>query len=236
MRRSSSRVAAGAALVAVLVLLVVVGRLLAVTPSVQRPAMPTSAATTAATTRGVRVPDVIAQTLARATTVMRAAGLRGVANDRDPSVPNAVVVAQEPPAGQLVPASSVVGLRTRTDLQPNGRLRRLRLERGPTTATYPLVAPDPARHRLAVAVRMSRTADLQVWVETGAGTRLPVLGGDGLGPASACLPVGGQAGPVRCVARLGGLDAEGAGVWAVNLFKRSSPPVSVEVTVTFTAL
>jgi PASTA domain len=198
--------------------------------------VPASAVTTAATTGGVRVPDVIAQPLARAATVLRAAGLRGVASDRDPSVASAVVVAQEPAAGRLVPAGSVVGFRTRTDLQPNGRLRRLRLARGATTATYPLVAPDPARHRLTVVVGVSRAADLQVWVETGAGTRLAVLGGDGQGPAGACLPVGGQAGPVRCVARFGGLDAEGAGVWAVNLFKRSSPPVSVEVTVTFTAL
>jgi hypothetical protein len=236
MRWSSSRAATAAALVAGLVVLVAVGRILAVTSSVQRPAVATSPASTAASAPGIPVPDVIAQTLARATTLMRAAGLRGVANDRDPSAPGAIVVAQQPPAGQLVPANSVVGFRTRTDLQPNGTLRRLRMGRGQSTATYPLVAPNPARHRLTVVVHLSRPADLRVWVETGAGTRLPVLQDNGPDQASTCQPAGGQRGPVRCMARFEGLDAEQAGLWSVNLFKRSSPPVGVGVTVTFTAL
>ena len=35
-------------------------------------------------------------------------------------------------------------------MQPYGAPRQLRLGRGPTTAAYHMVAPDPARHRLTV--------------------------------------------------------------------------------------
>jgi hypothetical protein len=160
MRGSSGR-ATAAALVAGLAVLVVAGRLLPSTPGAQRPATPTPAGVTAwtvrviplrdvptSTVRGVRVPNAIGHTLARARGVMRAAGLRGVAIEQDPQLPSAVVVAQEPFAGLLVPPRSVVGFRTRTDVPANHAPRRLRLPPGPTTAAYPVVAPDPARHQL----------------------------------------------------------------------------------------
>jgi PASTA domain len=236
MRWSSNRTAIAGVLVAGLVVLVVMGRILAATSSIERPATSSAATSAAPTSAGIRVPDVVGQPLATATALMRTAGLRGVADDHDPSAPGAIVVAQEPPAGQLVPGNSVVGFRTRDDLQPNGTLRSLRLEQGTSTATYPLVAPAPARHRLVVAVRTSGPADLQLWVETGSGTRLPVLDGDRSRPAAACQPAGMRPGSTQCVTRFEGLEAEQAGVWAVNLLKRSAPPVTVEVMVTFVAL
>jgi PASTA domain len=235
MRWSSSRTAIVGVLVAGLVVLVVMGRILAATSSIERPATSSAASSTAPASAGIRVPDVVGQPLATATALMRTAGLRGVASDHDPSAPGAIVVAQEPAAGLMVPEGSVVGFRTRDDLQPNGTLRSLRLERGTTTATYPLVAPAPARHRLVVAVRTSGPADLQLWVETGSGTRLPVLDGDRSRQATTCQPAGMRPGSAQCMTRFEGLEAEHAGVWAVNLLKRSAPPVTVEVMVTFVA-
>ena len=92
-------------------------------------------------------------------------GAAGTADDRDPQVPGAAVVVQEPAAGNLVPADSVVWFRTRTDVQANGVVRRLRLEAGQTTATYLVVAPDPPTHPLTV-VTMPRAAQVKMWLET----------------------------------------------------------------------
>jgi hypothetical protein len=77
-------------------------------------------------------------------------------------------------------------------------------------------------------VSTSGPADLQLWVETGSGTRLPVLDGDRARQAGACQPAGMRPGSTRCLTRFEGLEAERAGVWAVNLLKRSAPPVAVE--------
>jgi hypothetical protein len=127
MGHPSSRAATAAAVVAGLAVLVLAGRLLPTTPSRSRPATPTSAGVPAGTVKiiplrevptstivgGVRVPNAIGHTLARATSLMRAGGLHGVATEQDPQSPAAVVVAQEPPAGTLVPPGSVVGFRIR---------------------------------------------------------------------------------------------------------------------------
>jgi PASTA domain len=123
-------------------------------------------------TRGYAVPDVLGRTLAQAERVMRTGGLHGSAYERDLQGRNGVVVAQEPPAGVLVPPGSVVGFRTRTDVQPYGVPRQLRLGRGPTTAAYRIVAPDPATHQLTVAVVAPLAADVEVWLETRPSSRL----------------------------------------------------------------
>jgi hypothetical protein len=241
MRQSSSRAATAAALVAGLAVLALAGRLLPTTPSLSRPATPTSAGVPAgtvrmiplqdvptSTVRGVQVPNAIGHTLARATLVLRTAGLRGGAFERDPQIGTAVVVAQEPPARVLVPRGDVVMFRTRTDVQANGSLRRLRLGRGPTTTTYPVVAPDLARQRLTVVVVMPPAVELQVWLESVAGRRLPILGTtSGTTP---CHPIGGQS---RCVGRFGALDGEDPGVWTATIAKQSSAPAAIQVTVTF---
>lgn len=151
MRPTSGRLVTVAMLLVGLAVLAVAGRLLPSAPSTRRPA--TTAATGAASapairtapgnTRGYAVPDALGRTLAQAERVMRAAGLQGGADERDPQGRDAVVVAQEPPAGVLVPPGSAVGFRTRTGVQPYGVPRRLRLARGPTTAAYRIVVPDP---------------------------------------------------------------------------------------------
>jgi hypothetical protein len=242
MRQSSSRAATAAALVAGLAVLALAGRLLPTTPSLSRPATPTSAGVTTATVRmiplrdvptstvvgGVRVPNAIGHTLARATSLMRAGGLRGAAFERDPQIGTAVVVAQEPPARVLVPPGSGVGFRTRTDVQANGNPHRSRLEPGPTNDVYQLVAPDPARQQLTVVVTAPRAAEVRVWLQTGSSMRLPVL--NSTHDATSCHPSGRQS---RCVVRFGAFDGEDPGLWTATITKQSSPPATIQVTVTF---
>jgi hypothetical protein len=241
MRGSSSRAATVAVLVAGLAVLVVAGRLLPTIPSARRPAPPTSAEVPAGTVRviplanvptstvgGVRVPNAIGHTLARATGLMRAVGLHGVAFERDPQIGTAVVVSQEPPAGVLIPRGDVVGFRTRTDVQANGSPRRLRLPRGPTSWGYQLVAPDPARQRLTVVVAMPVAVELQVWLETVVGRRVPIL--DTSSGTAPCHPTGGWS---RCVVRFGVLDGEDPGLWTATVAKQSTAPVAIQVTVSF---
>jgi hypothetical protein len=227
MRVTSGRAAAAALLLVGLAVLAVTARLLPPTPTPQRPATTTPAVRTApGNTRGYAVPDALGRTIAQAERVMRTGGLRGSAFERDPQGSNAVVVAQEPPAGVLVPPGSVVAFRTRTDVQPYGTARRLRLGRGPTSATYRIVVPDPATHQLTVAVAAPRAADVALSLEAGPGSRQPVLGSTR--DTRWCRPGNGM---VRCQVRLG-VPAEG--VWTARIAKRSSPPAAVEVTVTFT--
>jgi hypothetical protein len=242
MRVSSSRAATVAVLVAGLAVLVVAGWLLPTIPSAHRPATPTSAGVTAGTVRviplrdvptltvvgGVRVPNAIGHTLARATSLMRTVGLHGVAFERDPQIGTAVVVSQEPPAGVLIPRSDVVGFRTRTDVQANGSPRRLRLGRGPTIWGYQVVAPDPARQRLTVVVAMPPAVELQVWLATVSGRRVPIL--DTSSGTALCHPTGGR---TRCVVGGGALDGEDPGVWTANIAKQSTAPAAIQVTVTF---
>jgi hypothetical protein len=236
MRVASSRVATVAVVLVGLAVLAVAGRLVRTTPSAERPAttaagtIPPAATTT--TVDSVEVPDAFGQTLAQAKMVMGAAGLRGAAEDRDPQVPGAVVVVQEPGAGNLVPRGSVVGFRTRTDVQANGAGRRLRLGAGQATATYLVVAPDPPTHPLTVVVSMPRAAEVKVWLETEFKSRVPVVGRR-LDPTS-CKPAGGR---VRCVVRFGVVDAGGElGIWTARVAKHSSPPAVMEVTVRFARL
>jgi PASTA domain len=243
MRVVSSRVATIVMVVVGVAALAVAGRLLPTTPSVQRPATPTSAGVPAGTVRilplqdvptstvaTVEVPDVFGQTLARAKVVMRAAGLQGAAEDRDPQTPGAVVVVvQEPAAGNRVPRNSVVGFRTRTDVQANGVVRRLRLGAGQTTTKYLVVAPDPPTHPLTVMVTMPRAAQATVWLETEFKSRVPVVGGRQ--DPTRCKPTGGQ---VRCVVRFGVVNAGGElGIWTAKVAKHSWPPAVIEVTVKF---
>jgi PASTA domain len=226
MRVTSGRAAAVALLLAGLAVLAVTGRLLPSAPGARHPATTAPAVRTApGNTRGYVVPDVLGRTLAQAEEVMRAGGLRGDASERDPPGRGAVVVAQEPPAGEVVPPGSVVGFRTRTDVQPYGAARRLRLGRGPTSAAYRIVVPDPAAHQLLVAVAAPPAADVELWFEAGPGSRLPVL--TSTRDARWCRPGNGT---VRCAVRLG---VPAQGVWTAHVAKRSPAPAAVEVTVTF---
>jgi hypothetical protein len=243
MRGSFSRVATVAALVVGLAVLVVAGRLLPAEPSVRRPASPALAGATDGTVpttpladaRGVRVPNAIGQTLAQATSVLRAAGLHGAALERDPQISTAVVVAQEPPGGVLIPSGSVVGFRTRTDVQANGSPRRVRLGRGPANDIYRVVVPYGARQHLTVVVSVPRGVDVRVWLQSRLGRRLAVLGSSR--DATSCHPTGAQS---RCVVRVGAvrgeeptLHSEEPRGWTVSITKQSWAPAAIQVTVTF---
>ena len=230
MRVTSGRAATAAMLLVGLAVLAVAGRLLPAPPSAQRPAATgtTSAPsirTAPGNTRGYAVPDVLGRTLAQAERVLRTGGLHGSAHERDPHGRTAVVVAQEPPGWALVPPGSMVGLRTRTGVQPYGVPRQLRLGPGPTTAAYRIVTPDPATRQLTVALVAPRAADVEVRLETSSGSRLPVLASTR--DPRWCRPSQGK---IRCEVRLGVPQ----GVWTASIAKRSAQPVAIEVTATST--
>jgi hypothetical protein len=79
-----------------------------------------------------------------------------------------------------------------------------------------------------VVVTAPRATDVQVWLESGLGKRLPVLGST-RDPTS-CHPTGGRS---HCVVRLQALQGEEPGTWTVGIAKQSSPPATIQVTVTF---
>jgi hypothetical protein len=238
MRVPSSRAATAAVLVAALGVLLVAGRLLAPAPSAQPPATSSAATTSvgAPTSQRARLPDVVGQTLAQATTALDQLGLEGrqmnlacVALDRDNrAAADAIVVAQNPHAGEWTPRSGEVALCARTDVQPNNTPRQVRLGPGSVTAAYLIVAPATATHQLTVLVAMPAAARAEVWLEPGSVRRLPVV--TGTGDASACKPIGGQ---VHCRGQFGALDGEEPGPWVVRLVKRSAPPVDLKVTAAF---
>jgi hypothetical protein len=241
MREPSSRAATAALLVAALGVLLVVGRLLAPAPSAQPPSTSGAAITSVGdwSSQRVRLPDVVGQRLAQATSALDQVGLESrqmslgcVALDRDDRAAfDAVVVAQNPRAGEWAPRSGVVALCARTDVQPNNSPRRVRLGPGSVSAAYVVVAPATATHQLTVLVVMPAAARVEVWLEPGPVRRLPVV--TGRRDATACQPTGGQ---VRCRVEFGALDGEEPGPWVVRLVKRSAPPVAVEVTVAFAPL
>lgn len=229
MRWSSSRTATAAVLVGGLAALAVASRLLPTVPGIQ-PAPSSSAASAGPrTTRGV-LPDEIGRTLQQAQQQLRAIGLRGRVSEGDPQAPDALVVAQEPAAGLLVPLGGVVGLRTRTDLQPNGRPRRLRLGRGAATASYPIMALDPVSHQLTGVVTVPRATDLEVWLEPTPGDRVNLLASTR--QSDVCRPHGHNR-QIRCAVFLKALAGQGPGAWTAHVVKHSAPSARVEITVAF---
>jgi hypothetical protein len=93
------------------------------------------------------------------------------------------------------------------------------VEQDPQPAGAVVVSQE---HPLTVAIIMPTTVELRVWLETGPGRRVPVLGG-GSAP-SGCRPVNRQS---RCLVRLDALTAEEPRVWTVGLAKLSIQPASV---------
>jgi PASTA domain len=234
MRAPSGRLATATAVLVGVGVLAVAGRLLPDVPSARPPATAASVGRPAAVspvtegTLGVLVPAVVGRTLDQARVVLRRVGLSGGAVERGPEAPGAVVVLQEPPAGAWVAPGSAVGFRTRADVWPNGRPRRLRLGPGPVTVGYRVVAASPTFDPLSVVVTLPRDADLEVWTRTRLGRRL-VLEPTG-DPGGGCRPRGGQ---VRCAAVSEPLGDEDPGIWTIGVAKRSAAPATVRVTVTF---
>jgi hypothetical protein len=231
MRGPSGRLATATAVVLGVGVLALAGRLLPGIPSAGPPATTVRRMFVPPATQGtlgVVVPAVVGRTLGEARVGLRRAGLSGGAVERGPEAPAAVVVLQDPPAGALVAPGSAVGFRTRTDVWPNGRPRRLRLGPGPVTASYLVVAASPTFDPLSLEATMPRGADLEVWTRTRFGRRLLLERSNGPG---SCGPAGG--GRVACAAIFEPLGDEDPGIWVVGVAKRSAAPATVRVTVTF---
>jgi PASTA domain len=228
MRVATGQKATMALVLAGLAVLVIAGRVLPTPPSGRQHAAATPTSAPAPTSGAVRLPDLAGRTLSQAQQQLGAADLQGLASPHDPQTSDALVVAQEPPAGTLIPPGSVVGLRTRTDLQPNGASRRLALERGPATARYPIIALDPTSHELTVVVRVPPNTDLEVWLQPVPGDHLHVVASTRRD--TTCQTLDRQ---VSCWVSIGALPNEPSGAWTTHVLKRSSPPANVEITVTF---
>jgi PASTA domain len=235
MRGPSGRLATATAVVVGVGVLAVAGRLLPGIPTAG-PEAGTSAggagrAAVSPVTQGalgVLVPLVVGRTLDQARVATRRAGLSGGAVERGPEAPGAVVVLQDPPAGARVAPGSPVGFRTRTDVWPNGRPRRLRLGPGPATARFLAVAARPTFDPLSLEATMPRDADLEVRTRTRFGRRLLLERSNGPG---SCGPAG--RGQVACAATFEPLGDEDPGIWTIEVAKRSAAPATVRVTVTF---
>jgi hypothetical protein len=229
MRVATGQKATVALVLAGLAVLVIAGRVLPRPPSERQhvAAGPTTSATTP-TALAVRLPDMVGRTLNQAQQQLRTADLQGLASDHDPQTPDALVVAQEPPAGTRIPPGSVVGFRTRTDLQPNGATRRLALGRGPATTRYPIIALDPTSHELTVVVRVPPNTDIEVWLQPVPGEHLHVVASTRRD--TTCQPLDRQ---VSCWVSIGALVNEPSGAWTTHVIKHSSLPANVEVMVTF---
>ncbi len=233
MRAPSSRPATIALVVAAVAVLIVAGRFLAPAPSATPPA------TSSAPTPGpLRLPDLVGQPLAQASTVLGQTGQRAVVQSQigwkgwkqvvlHPKTHpgSAIVIVQNPRAGELAPPSGVVQVWVSTDVQPNNSPRRVRLGAGPATAAYPIAVPGTATHQLTVLVAMPAAASVAVWLERRPDRRLPVAG---MPAVSGCQPTGTQ---VDCRAVFAGLDGEESGQWWVRLAKRSALPVNIQITV-----
>jgi hypothetical protein len=244
MRALSRRPPTVALVVAALAVLIVAGRLLSTVPSAHPPAtvgVPTTQVG-APTAAQVRLPDLIGQPLAQAITVLHQTGLKATVEaqvglqGRKPvmlhpktQAGSAIVIHQDPPAGERAPTGGVVHVWVSTDVQPNNTPRRVRLGPGAATAAYPIAAPGTATHQLTVLVTMPAAASVEVWLETGPSQRLPVLPGM-RDATTTCQPARGQ---VLCGVVFDALDSEQSGLWTVQLAKRSAPPVAVQITVAF---
>ena len=103
----------------------------------------------------------------------------------------------------------------------------MRLWHGPATASYRIVAADPAHEALTVEVTMSPAVELRVWLHTRQARWLMVDITAGL---EGCRPVSRG---VRCRFAFGALGGEEPGVWTVGVAKRSARPAAIQVKVTF---
>jgi hypothetical protein len=245
MRVPSGRGGTAALLVARLGVLLLAGRLLPSIPGASPPAMTSTSSTvrptgstvrptgwiaTASIVRWADVPDVIGLTLTQAKTALRELKLGSRVDRRTSRAPSAIVVAQRPPAGTRM-LGTIVGLWTTSEVVVNGATRRLRLGSGRGTVRYPLVAPDPARHALTVAVAAPRSARLRIWLDPRPGLPgQPVIVLPSTNDPGLCQPVGQQ---VRCIVGLGALEGASPGMWTISVAKDSALAAVVEVTVTF---
>jgi hypothetical protein len=233
MRVASSRVATVAMVLVGLAALAVAGRLVRTAPSAEHSA--TSAAVTippaatATTLDSVEVPDAFGQRLAQAKMVMRAAGLRG--GGRGSRSPGPWGGGCGAGAGRRHPGPTGQCGGVSDQDRRAGQRRGAPVAAGSWPDHHDLSggcarSADPPAHD---GRDLPRAAGVRVWLETEFKSRVPVVGRR-QDPTS-CKPAGGQ---VRCVVRLGAVNAGGElGIWTARVAKHSSPLAVMEVTVRF---
>jgi hypothetical protein len=107
----------------------------------------------------------------------------------------------------------------------------LRLGDGPRSARFIVTALDPPTHTYDVRVNSVASADISVSVRTWYGQRLRVL--DSIEEDRACRT---RQGRVDCNFAFPALEAQRPGRWTVIVKKRSGPPATVRVAVTFNSV
>jgi hypothetical protein len=107
----------------------------------------------------------------------------------------------------------------------------LRLGDGRASARFTVTALDPPTHTYDVRVQSAASADISVSMRTWYGQRLRVL--DSIESDRACRTRRGRA---DCNFAFPALEAQRPGRWTVIVKKRSGPPGSVRVAVTFNSL
>jgi hypothetical protein len=103
----------------------------------------------------------------------------------------------------------------------------LQLPGGRGSARYRITALSPPAHRFDVAVTAPTAAEIRVAMRTWYGVTLPILART-RGPG--CTPHGGRS---TCLLHFPILEAQKPGSWTVLVSKRSTPPATVRVAVTF---
>lgn len=99
---------------------------------------------------------------------------------------------------------------------------------GRSSAQYRIAAPSPARYTFDVTVTAVASADVAVNIRTWYGAILSILGSTR--DLGVCMRRGSQD---TCFERFPLLEGQLAGTWTVIASKRSGPPATVRVAVTF---
>jgi hypothetical protein len=125
----------------------------------------------------------------------------------------------------------VIVFRAVHELEGKPQKQTLRLGPGPATRRFQVTAFDPPTHTYDVHVRTDAGADISVQMRTWYGQRLRIL--DAIERDSSCHVRNGKA---DCLFAFPALEAQRAGPWTVIVEKRSGPPVTVRVGLTFNPL
>lgn len=119
------------------------------------------------------------------------------------------------------------GANTRTAVE-RPQAATLKLPAGRSSAQYRITAPKPAQYSFDVTVSAPASADVAVNILTWYGAQLSIL--DSTHDSGMCTLRGSQE---TCLGRFPFLPAQRAGTWTVVASKRSEPPATVHLAVTF---
>lgn len=115
-------------------------------------------------------------------------------------------------------------------LEGRAQIRHLRLSVGESSARFTITALAPPTHTFDVLVETAASADVSVYFKTWYGQTLGVQYSTQGALASNCIVTGTQ---MACLSHFPHLEAQRAGPWTVIASKRSGPPVTVRISITF---